>query len=341
MVVEALTQGGFGARLRIVRVNGLDTEWGAADLEQISQAAPDAILVPKVNGAADISAARAKTSGLPIWAMMETAEGILNAAAIAKAEGMAGFVMGTNDLAKELGARSRAAMTTALQHCLLAARAAGIPCIDGVYNAFKDEEGLRAECEDGRDMGMDGKTLIHPAQIAITNAVFAPSEAEIELSRRQIEAFNACRGRGRGCRGRRRAHCREFACCDRTGDTGQGRGHRSNGASGMSWILLILGVALWSGAHLFRSVRPQGRAALQERFGAGSKGIMALLILISLGLMILGYRADTLRAGMDAARLGLTHLNNLLMILAFYMYAHHGDKTGHGLCVRQSQATRS
>jgi (3S)-malyl-CoA thioesterase len=130
--------------------------------------------------------------------MMETPAGILDAAAIARAPRMAGFVMGTNDLAKELGCRTRAAMHTALQHCLLAARAAGILCVDGVYNAFKDEDGLAAECAEGRDFGFDGKTLIHPAQVAIANVAFAPSDDEIALARRQIAAYEEARAQGQG-----------------------------------------------------------------------------------------------------------------------------------------------
>jgi (3S)-malyl-CoA thioesterase len=136
-----------------------------------------------------------------IWAMMETPEGILNAAQIARAPRMDGFVMGTNDLAKELNCRFRAdrlPMMTALQTCLLAARAAGIACVDGVYNAFKDDDGLRAECVQGRDLGMDGKTLIHPAQVAIANDVFRPSEDEVDLARRQIAAFDEALAKGEG-----------------------------------------------------------------------------------------------------------------------------------------------
>ena len=147
-VADALAQGGFGARFKIVRLNGLDTDWGTADLAAFAAGGADALLIPKVDGPADIAAIRAQ-SALPIWAMMETAQGILNAASIATAPGIGGFVMGTNDLAKELGAISRDAMRTALQHSLLAARGGGIPCIDGVYNAFKDEDGLRAECRTG------------------------------------------------------------------------------------------------------------------------------------------------------------------------------------------------
>ncbi|MCL4109793.1 UNVERIFIED_CONTAM: hypothetical protein GTU68_018520 [Idotea baltica] len=133
--------------------------------------------------------------------MMETPQGILNAAEIAKAPRMAGFVMGTNDLAKDLNCRTRAdrePLLMSLQLCLLAARAAGIVAIDGVYNAFKDAEGLQAECTQGRDMGFDGKTLIHPAQLEIANQVFAPSEAEIDLAQRQIAAFEVAQAEGQG-----------------------------------------------------------------------------------------------------------------------------------------------
>jgi (3S)-malyl-CoA thioesterase len=130
--------------------------------------------------------------------MMETPQGILNAAAIAAHPRIAGFVLGTNDLAKDLNSRTRAALMTSLQMCLLAAKAAGIVALDGVYNAFKDEDGLRAECTEGRDMGFDGKTLIHPAQVAIANAAFGPTDDEIDLARRQIAAFDAAEAEGQG-----------------------------------------------------------------------------------------------------------------------------------------------
>ncbi|WP_371156339.1 CoA ester lyase [Jannaschia sp. 2305UL9-9] len=202
---DALAHGGYGARARIVRVNGADTPWGADDLAAISTTDADAILLPKVNSPADVAEVAdmldVAGSRAAIWAMMETPEGILNAAAIAQAPRMGGFVMGTNDLAKDLGCRNRAdrlPMMFALQACLLAARAHGIPCIDGVYNAFKDEAGLTAECEQGRDLGMDGKTLIHPAQVAIANTVFAPTEEDADLARRQIEAFDAAKANGQG-----------------------------------------------------------------------------------------------------------------------------------------------
>jgi (3S)-malyl-CoA thioesterase len=138
---------------------------------------------------------------VPLWAMMETALGMLNAAAIAAHPRLQGMVLGTNDLAKELGSRFRAdrlPMQAGLGLCLLAARAHGLIIVDGVYNAFKDDAGLLVECEQGRDMGFDGKTLIHPAQLEIANAAFAPSEAEIDLARRQIAAFDAAMAAGQG-----------------------------------------------------------------------------------------------------------------------------------------------
>lgn len=207
LLAKTLIEADFGPRAKLVRINGFDTEWGATDLDVIAQARPEAVLLPKVNTAADIEAlaarldARAETTETRIWAMMETPLGILNAASIAAAPRMAGFVMGTNDLAKELNCRFRAdrlPMQYALQTCLMAARAAGIVAVDGVYNAFKDEEGLRAECEQGRDLGFDGKTLIHPAQLDIANAVFAPDDAAIDLARRQIAAFDEATAQGLG-----------------------------------------------------------------------------------------------------------------------------------------------
>ncbi len=197
----ALAAGGYGSRIRIVRINGLDTEWGRADAEALREMDADVVLLPKVNSAADVDALAAITGDLPIWAMMETPRGMLNAAEIAAHPLMAGFVMGTNDLAKELQTRFRAdrlPLIPSLGLCLLAAKAEGLIIVDGVYNAFKDDEGLAAECAQGRDMGFDGKTLIHPAQVDITNAAFAPSEAEVDLARRQIAAFEEVEAQGQG-----------------------------------------------------------------------------------------------------------------------------------------------
>jgi (3S)-malyl-CoA thioesterase len=200
-LAAALADKDYGRRLRIVRINALDTEWGRADAEAVRGMACDAVLLPKVDGPEQIEALAAITGDLPVWAMMETPRAMLNAAAIAAHPKLAGFVMGTNDLAKDLQTRFRAdrlPLLTPLSLCVLAAKAEGIVIVDGVYNAFKDEDGLRAECEQGRDLGMDGKTLIHPAQVAIANTVFAPSEAEIDLARRQIAAFEAAEAAGQG-----------------------------------------------------------------------------------------------------------------------------------------------
>lgn len=207
LLAQVLAETDYGARAKLVRINALDSDWGRADLDMLAGTRPEAILLPKVNAAADVAAladlldARAETAETRIWAMMETPLGALNALEIAQAPRMAGFVLGTNDLAKEMGCRFRAdrmPLMTALQMCLMAARVAGIVAVDGVYNAFKDEVGLRAECEQGRDMGFDGKSLIHPAQLEIANEVFAPTAAEIDLARRQIAAFDEAQARGEG-----------------------------------------------------------------------------------------------------------------------------------------------
>lgn len=184
----------YGTRARLVRINGLGTPWGHADLMAFAaHSGADALVLPKVNTAADLDAAHALAQK-PLWAMMETAHGMLNAAAIAAHPALRGMVMGTNDLANELGSRHRSdrlALQTGLGLCVLAARAHGRIIVDGVFNAFKDYRGLAAECEQGRDMGFDGKTLIHPAQLAIANAAFSPSDQDIDLARRQIDAFDA------------------------------------------------------------------------------------------------------------------------------------------------------
>jgi len=197
----ALAEGGYGNRLRIVRINALDTPWGEADARAARAMQADAVLLPKVDGPEHVEALARITADLPIWAMMETPRGVLNAAAIAAHPRLQGMVMGTNDLAKEMQARFRAdrePLMTGLRLCLLAARAERRIILDGVYNAFKDDAGLAAECAQGRDMGFDGKTLIHPAQIAVTNAAFAPSEDEITLARRQIAAFEETAAAGQG-----------------------------------------------------------------------------------------------------------------------------------------------
>lgn len=203
-VCAAVGQGGYGPRVLLIRINGLDTPWGAEDLEAATAARPDAILVPKVSHPSDLGPIQqvlGQEKSTTIWAMIETPAGVLNAHQIAQAEGMEGFVLGTNDLLKDIGARSktdRLPLQTALGTTLLAARAAGLVCVDGVYNAFKDDHGLRMECEQGRDMGFDGKTLIHPAQLEVANAVFAPDPEALALARRQVDAFEAALAAGAG-----------------------------------------------------------------------------------------------------------------------------------------------
>lgn len=197
----------YGHRATMVRVNGQGSDWYEADLDTICATGPEAILLPKVGKAADVEALAQVLDGIEacantrIWAMMESPLGILNAAEIAAAPRMAGMVVGSNDLLKDQGATQtpdRLALQTALNICLLAARAHDLICIDGVYNAFKDTEGLRVECEQGKILGFDGKSLIHPAQLEVCNAVFSPSEAAIELARRQIEAFEQAQASGKG-----------------------------------------------------------------------------------------------------------------------------------------------
>ncbi|UWQ11631.1 CoA ester lyase [Aliiroseovarius crassostreae] len=196
-----LDKGGYGNRAKIVRINGFDTEWGKEDVAAMVGADIDAILMPKVGSAAQLDELAALIPDVDLWAMMETPMGMLNAAEIAAHPRLKGFVMGTNDLAKELNTRFRAdrlPMMGGLHMCLIAAKAYDVVIVDGVYNAFKDEDGLRAECDQGRDMGMDGKTLIHPAQLAVANDAFAPSDAEIDLAQRQIAAFEEAEASGQG-----------------------------------------------------------------------------------------------------------------------------------------------
>ncbi len=201
LLAGVLARHDYGGRARIVRVNGLDTAWGRDDIAAFGGVTIDALLIPKVSSSADLDAVAALIADVPLWAMVETPLGVLNAAQIAAHPRLAGMVMGTNDLAKDLNTRfrpDREPLLTGLGLCLLAAKAHGRIIVDGVYNAFRDEDGLKAECEQGRDMGFDGKTLIHPAQLEIANAAFAPSEAEIDLARRQIAAFADAEAAGQG-----------------------------------------------------------------------------------------------------------------------------------------------
>ncbi|TVQ55481.1 MAG: CoA ester lyase [Rhodobacteraceae bacterium] len=206
-MAAAVRDGGFGPREVVVRVNGLDTPWGAADIVAAAEAGPDAILLPKVDGPEVVAdaAARMDYHNAPVdtavWAMIETPRGVLNAAAVAAAPRLACLVMGTNDLVKDLRAHhtpNRAAVTPSLGLCVVAARAHGLAVLDGVYNAFRDLDGLRAECEAARVMGFDGKTLIHPLQTPVANAVFAPSAADIEEAMAVVEAYETAAAQGEG-----------------------------------------------------------------------------------------------------------------------------------------------
>ncbi len=211
-VADAVSAGGFGGREVIIRVNGMHTPWGEEDLIAACAAGPDAILLPKVDGPGAIMvAARAlRENGAPdgtrLWAMMETPSAILSADSIAAvaadpASRLTALVMGLNDLAKETRARltpGRSTMIVWLARSVIAARAHGVDVIDGVFNDTKDLEGFRAECVQGRDMGFDGKTLIHPSQIDVCNEVFAPSPAEVESARAIIEAFALPENAGKG-----------------------------------------------------------------------------------------------------------------------------------------------
>ena len=211
-VAAAVKAGGFGNREIVIRINGLKTPWGGEDLVAAAEASPDAILVPKVSTPGDIMmAAKAmREAGASdrtrLWAMMETPLAMLNADSIARtaadpASRLSVFVMGTNDLAKETRARlteGRPSMLAWISMCVAAGRAHGIEIIDGVYNDFNNNDGLRAECEQGRDFGLDGKTLIHPNQIAICNEVFAPSAEETAWARKIIAVFADPANAGKG-----------------------------------------------------------------------------------------------------------------------------------------------
>lgn len=204
----AVRAGGFGRREVVVRVNALSTPWGADDLTVIAEAGPDAVLVPKVGGPGDIRAYNAAMSGAlahtRLWAMIETGKAILRLDAIAaQAEDtrLAGFCMGVNDLAKEMGARQvpdRAPFQAALSLSVIAARAHGLIILDGVHNEIEDLAALETVCRQGVDFGFDGKSLIHPTHLEITNRIFTPPAADVAWSRAVIAAFDDPANAGRG-----------------------------------------------------------------------------------------------------------------------------------------------
>lgn len=191
LIAEALNEGGFGHRFMILRVNASDTQWHADDMKLAASLNADAVLIPKINSAQDVIDACATLPDAPLWAMMETPRAMLNAQSIASA-GLQGFVMGTNDLSKDTGARltpGREPMLAWLSTCIAAARAYGLTILDGVFNSIEDAEGFVAECEQGRDLGMDGKTVIHPKQLEPCNTIFAPDAHEVAFARKIIETF--------------------------------------------------------------------------------------------------------------------------------------------------------
>lgn len=211
-VADAVKAGGFGAREVFIRVNGIDTPWHADDLSAAAHAAPDGILVPKVGKVETLERVGQRLLDMKcglktrIWAMIETPEAIFNINALA-AEAhdsetrLAGFVMGTNDLAKETRARlvpGRAPMVSWLALCVLAAHGHGIDILDGVYNDLSDPKGLEAECAQARDMGFDGKTLIHPNQIGPCNTAFSPTPDEVAQARKTIAAFDLPENKDKG-----------------------------------------------------------------------------------------------------------------------------------------------
>jgi citrate lyase subunit beta/citryl-CoA lyase len=203
----AAASGDYGNREVTIRCNGLDTPWGAADIAAAAAVGPAAVVIPKVDDIAylDDVDQLLKEAGAPdstmIWAMVETPTGILNVNEIAHHERMTVMVMGTNDMAKELRATitpGRQALLPYLSMCLLSARQAGISIIDGVYNDISDEAGFGALCQQGVEMGFDGKTLIHPSQVGPCNEAFSPSAEEVGFARRVIEAFEEAEADGRG-----------------------------------------------------------------------------------------------------------------------------------------------
>jgi citrate lyase beta subunit len=207
-VVAAAAGKAYGKREIVIRCNGLGTAWGRDDVAAIARSGADAILVPKVESATDVAAivALLEKAGAPqsmaVWAMIETPRAFLNADAIAGAhKRLTLFVMGTNDLVKDMRARHtplRLPMVTALGLGMLAARAHGLTILDGVYNDIQDAEGFRAVCQQGLEMGFDGKTLIHPTQIEPCNEIFAPSAAELAQAEKIVAAFKAAQAAGKG-----------------------------------------------------------------------------------------------------------------------------------------------
>lgn len=207
-VAAALREGGYGRRECIVRVNALDTPWGMDDVRAVAQAGADAVLLPKVECPAQLAAlaqaldAAGAPEDLPLWAMAETPLGFLRLDAIAGGHArLAAIVVGTSDLVKDLHARhtpSRDETLLARSFAVMAARAHGLAVLDGVHLDLNDDAGLQDACRQGRDQGFDGKTLIHPRQIAAANAAFAPTAEELDTARKRLDAWRAAQAEGKG-----------------------------------------------------------------------------------------------------------------------------------------------
>ena len=207
-VIETLQKGGYGNRELVVRVNGLITPWGEADVAEMATAGAHALLIPKVENKQIINGVEGRMltaqapDAMSIWCMIETPKGVMRAEEIASASPRLGaLVMGTSDLAKDLHCLqtpSRGPFMTSLSWCILAARANGLSILDGVHLDLADDDGFAESCRQGREMGFDGKTLIHPKTIAAANAAFAPDDAEVQWSRRVIAAHEEAENAGKG-----------------------------------------------------------------------------------------------------------------------------------------------
>lgn len=207
-IAESISRGGYGPREVLIRVNGLNTPWGADDVAAVAKIGADGIVFPKIESPAEVRAAVAALdragapADLTVWVMAETPQGVLQIEAIAGATPwLGGIIMGTSDLAKETRVRhtpDRIGFIAALSLCVLAARAHGLEILDGVHLDLSDEAGFRVACNQGRDLGFDGKSLIHPQQLAIANEVFAPAAADVQEARTIIAAWEHARQEGKG-----------------------------------------------------------------------------------------------------------------------------------------------
>jgi citrate lyase subunit beta / citryl-CoA lyase len=211
-IAAAVAAKGFGKREVLIRINGLDTPWWVDDIGMAGKAQPDGILVPKVSSVADLNAIADRLSdinahaSIRVWAMIETARAVLHAEELAAASRdsetrLAGFVFGPNDISRETRIRmqpGRAIMIPMITHCILATRAHGLEILDGPYSDFANVDGFAAECAQARDLGFDGKTLIHPGQIEACNAIFTPPEEEVAEARKILAAFDKPENASRG-----------------------------------------------------------------------------------------------------------------------------------------------